>query len=364
MTVELNTNGVIFPDSLQQSTVSYSGFRNLIDNGDFRVDNKYDGTQVTYGGGTGYTVYQAQDRWFGGGGNAASTHTVALRRNALNFSDTEVTSNNALTLTCTTFASGDMRVGQRIEGVDCVRFAGKTMTFSYWINGSVAGAHTWAVYTPTTNDTWSNGISFSSGKTLVASGSLSTISSTPSLRTFQFTMPALATAVKGIEIQIILTPTVIGQSFSISNVQLEVGSIRTPFEPKPYSYELERCARFLPSYWGYYYTSAGLATAVQSLIALGLAKTGTTAEYMIPLKVPTRVPVTGFSAALAYPFIAYHFGGSSAAITGSVLTGSSERVITFSQTSIIAGSFLAGSAMRILMSSSTSQRMWFTGAEL
>lgn len=364
MTIELNTNGVIFSDSLQQSTVSYSGFRNLIDNGDFRVDNKYDGTLATYGGSTGYTIYQAQDRWFGGAGNAATTHSVTMQRTTVQFSDTDLTSNNGLSLVCTTYASGQMYVGQRIEGVDCVRFAGKTMTFSYWINGSIAGAHTWAVYTPTTKDTWSNGIAFSSGKTLFASGSLATISTTPQLRTFQFTMPTLATAALGIEIQLLLTPTAVSQSFAISNVQLEVGSIRTPFEAKPYSYELERCARFLPSYWGYYYTNAGLATGVQSLIALGVATGGTTAEYMIPLKVPTRVPVTGFSAALSYPFIAFNAGGTSAAITGSVLTGSSEKVITLSQTSLIAGSFTAGSVLRILMNSNTGQRMWFTGAEL
>jgi hypothetical protein len=364
MTAVLNTTGVLFGNSTQQNTAAYNGFRNLIDNGDFRVDNKYDGTLVTYSGSTGYTIYQSHDRWFAGAGNAATTHTVTVQRTTTQFSDTELTSNNGLSLVCTAYNSGAMYVGQRIEGADCVRFAGKTMTFSYWINGTIAGAHTWAVYTPTTKDTWFNGISFSSGKTLYASGSLTAISTTPGLRSFQFTMPALATAALGLEIQILLTPTAVSQGFAISNVQLEVGSIRTPFEPKPYSYELERCARFLPSYWGYYYTNAGLATGVQSLIALGVATGGTTAEYMIPLKVPTRVPVTGFSAALSYPFIAFNAGGTSAAITGSVLTGSSEKVITLSQTSLIAGSFTAGSVLRILMNSSTTQRMWFTGAEL
>ena len=376
MTAIVTTNSVTFADSKSQTSASYKTFRNLIDNGDFRVDNKYDGTQLTISSSTGSGVINAQDRWVAGGNNASSTPGVTTQRIVYNPGDTGyATSNSGLRIACSTYSGGgNITFGQRIEGVDCARFAGKTMTFSMRMTGSTAPVVTWSAYTPTTKDTWSNGTSFNGSKTLIAGATGTFVTSTSSaLYTASFTMPTLADSMKGIMLQFSWPPTAGGggQYVDVTNVQLEPGAIRTPFEIKPLVWELKRCARFAPSYWGYYYDTAGTATVTTgaTVLGVGVGTSTAAAQYLIPLKVPTRVPTTSIASPNGFLLTANNStgGGGLLGLATTSLSNSTEKDIIFDQTGypgFPGGSHAAGNIMRLHLQNTLGVRIWFTGAEL
>lgn len=368
MAALLNSTGVLYGNSTQQDTAAYDGFRNLIDNGDFRVDNKYDGAAQAIASGASSTVLQGIDRWFAGAYNNVTVHGITAQRIAYNDTggDTETTSQYGLQLTCTNFQTGNIVCGQRIEGVDCVKYAGRTMTLSWTASSPTGGPsnYQWTVMYPTTKDTWYTGTSFAANKTYIAGTSYTGITTSPTRFSATFTMPVVANAQLGLEIQFSFVPTAVSQSLIITKVQLEPASVQSPFQAKPLSYELLRCARFLPAFWGYYYNTAGTAVGAGSTIGIGVATGATTASYQIPLKVPTRVPVIGIGSTSAYPIGANNSAGTTSAITGIVLSGSTVDNITFSQTALISGSYTLGNPLRMMMNNSVTQKMWFYGAEL
>ena len=371
MAALLNSTGVLYGNSTQQDTAAYNGFRNLIDNGDFRVDNKYDGAAQSILSGASSTVLQGIDRWFVGAFNNVTVHGITAQRITYNDTggDTETTSQYGLQLICTNFQTGNIVCGQRIEGIDCVKYAGRTMTLSWTASSPTGGPsnYQWSVLYPTTKDTWYTGTSFAANKNFIAGASYTGITTSPTRFSATFTMPVVANAQLGLEIQFSFVPTAVSQSLIITKVQLEPASVRSPFEPKPYSYELERCARFLPAWWGYYYNSAGtaVATAGGQQIGIGVATGTQQASYQVPLKVPTRVPVIGIGSTSSLPIVANTAFGSTYSITGIVLSGSTENNITLSQTTVVGGSGSStGTPLRLMMLSSLTQKMWFYGAEL
>lgn len=374
MTATITTNSVTFGDSKIQTSASYKTFRNLIDNGDFRVDNKYDGTALAVSQGTGSNVLQIQDRWIAGGNNASTTPGITTQRTNYNPGDPGyATSNSGLRIVCSTYSgAGNITFGQRIEGVDCARFAGKTMTLSMRMTALPSAVVTWSAYTPTTKDTWGIASSFNSNKTLIA-GATGTFSVIPgsALFTSSFNMPAIADAMKGIELQFSWSTPSVNQYLDVTNVQLESGAIRTPFEIKPLDWELKRCARFAPSYWGYYYNTDGTATATTGLpmLGVGVGTTTAAAQYLIPLKVPTRVPTTSIESPNGFLLTANtpSGGGGLLALASTSLASSTEKDIIFNQTAypaIPGGSHAAGDLLRLHLQNTLGVRIWFTGAEL
>ena len=265
-------------------------YRNLIINGDMRIDQRNSGASVTPTN-TQYIV----DRWqailtqsakYSAQQNAAAVTPPAGFTNYLG-----VTSLSAYSIT----SSDSFNLRQPIEGNNIADLGwgtadAKTVTLSFWVRSSLTGtfggslrnsnatrsypfsysisaADTWEYKTVTipgdTTGTWltTNGAGILMGFGL---GVGSTISGTAGAWAGANYISATgATSVVGTN----------GATFYITGVQLEVGTEATPFEHRPYDMELQRCMRY---YWriaegsgqmlglASYYTTGGVFLYVQS----------------------------------------------------------------------------------------------------
>ncbi|MFA6244881.1 MAG: hypothetical protein WC655_28310 [Candidatus Hydrogenedentales bacterium] len=80
-----------------------------------------------------------------------------------------------------------------------------------------------------------------------------------------------------------VTDTTLGDFLYITDVQLEPGSVATPFEHRPYGTELALCQR-------YYYRAS--AAALGDKFGAGMATTTVNASAMVMFKQPMRIPPT------------------------------------------------------------------------
>ena len=203
-------------------TVSNMSGRNRIINGDMRIDQRNAGAAQTISAGTTpYTV----DRWlaYASGANATSqqvTGTGAFS-NALRF--TGAASNT------------DVLVLQRIESKNVSDFSGVTMVVQVYLWGSAVGTVSWGIDYANATDNFS-------AVTSVATGSIS-ITTTPTLYTFTVaTLPSNVT--NGMQVKFDFGALASGVTRTITGVQLEAGSVATPFERRLYGQELALCQRY------------------------------------------------------------------------------------------------------------------------
>lgn len=222
------------------------GFKNYIINGNFDI--------WQYGTSQTITGYSSDDRWFNGSAGSTKTHSqvactdveIALF-NASNFSRTVVTS--------VVEANNNVTKRQAIENV--TKLAGKTVTLSFWAKAD------------TTKNIWVEfkqmfGTGGSPSTPVVGlCGQAIPLTSTWQKKTITVTLPSIIGKTLGTdgvhttatELQfwfdvgsnvIARIPTGIQQSgtFDIAQVQLEEGTVSTPFENRPYSLELSLCKRY------------------------------------------------------------------------------------------------------------------------
>jgi hypothetical protein len=281
------------------------GYRNRIINGDMRIDQRNNGASVTPGASDVYVL----DRW-----NCSRTQAskFSVQQNAGSVTPPAgftyyqgITSLSAYSL----LAGDYFSVLQAIEGFNCADFAwgtasAATVTLSFWVRSSLTGtfggvikngagtrsypfvytisaANTWEYKTITipgdTSGTWptNNGIGVIVNFSL---GTGSTFSGTAGAWSGSNLVSATgATSVVGTN----------GATFYITGVQLEAGSVATPFERRPYGTELNLCKRYLPIYNST--TSNSVPIGTHSIFS---ATTGV-AQFMF--EVESRVPPTGVS---------------------------------------------------------------------
>ena len=255
-------------------------FRNRIINGDMRIDQRNAGASVTPSSASYYTV----DRFIGVG-------TQASKLTWQQVSDAPAGFTNSLRISvasaATPSASDQFRFGQLIEGFNVADLGwgtanAQSVTISFRAKASVAGTYSVALL---------NGFN---GRSYVT-----TVSLTTSWASYSFTVPGDTSGTwatgntTGIEIQFDLgggsnwttstTNAWQGSNFfkasgsvsfvsnaaatlNITGVQLEAGSVATPFERRPYGTELALCQRYfyrttnsnLTGAWGVFYsTTAG-----------------------------------------------------------------------------------------------------------
>jgi len=281
--------------------------KNRIINGAMEIDQRNAGSSVTATTSTVYTV----DRWgiygqqaskFTAQQNAGSVTPPAGFKNYLG-----ITSSSAYSV----LAGDNFKIVQPIEGLNCADLGfgtsdAKTLTLSFWVRSSLTGtfggsftnssynrsypftysissANTWEqksiTFTADTSGTWltTNGIGvnviFSMGMGTDQSGTAG------SWAAGNYQSVTGATSVVGTS----------GATFYITGVQLEVGSVATEFERRPYGTELALCQRYCVVISG-----AG-TTASSSPVASGYC-VGTT-NFYVPyvFKVTPRTPPTGIS---------------------------------------------------------------------
>ena len=261
--VSIDTSGHVTVDGVAMPSAGPLSNRNRIINGDMRIDQRNAGAAVTINASSAtYSV----DRWAGFGMASAGVFT-------LNRSTTAPAGfTNSLAVTCTTadgtIAAGDRYfIDHRIEGFNTADFdfgtaSANTVTLSFWVQSSLTGtycigfinnggarsyvaeytinaADTWEYKTITltgdTSGTWlsDNGIGVSIRFTLATGTTYQTTANAWSAGNFNATSN-----------QVNWMSSSSSRRFRITGVQLEVGSVATPFEHRSYTDELALCQRY------------------------------------------------------------------------------------------------------------------------
>jgi hypothetical protein len=190
------------------------------------------------------------DRWaaFGGGG------TMTVQRVAGSASGFQ----NAIQITGGAGVT-QAQLYQRVEANNCWDLAGGTVTLSFTASSSSLTSLIAYFGSPTSGaaDNWG------SGATLISQQSV-TLSSTPTR--FSVTVSLSAGAANGLQIMF-YTPAFTSGTLTITGVQLEVGTVATPFERRQFGQELALCQRYYyvgpNAAYGYPSPNSGGYAAVQ-----------------------------------------------------------------------------------------------------
>jgi len=261
MTMVLSgSNGITFPDSTDQGTgyANGIGFRNRIINGDMRIDQRNAGSAVTASGSFPVDRFSLINSTDGAFSAQQDSSTPAGFVNSVKITTT--TADATLTTT------QNFNFQQRIEGTNVADLgwgtaSAKTITLSFWVRSSLTGtfggslrnsasdrsypftysifvADTWEYKTVTiagdTSGTWltTTGIGiqvfFGLGVGPDRSGTAGAWNSNNNIS---------ATGA----VSVIGT---LNATWYVTGVQLEVGSVATPFERRPYGTELALCQRY------------------------------------------------------------------------------------------------------------------------
>jgi hypothetical protein len=246
---------------LDGSATGLSGFRNRIINGDMRIDQRNAGASVAL---SGAVFAYAVDRFAGyketAGASGTAQRTVVAPE--------EFNNSFAITITTGATATGGEQnfIQHGVEGFNVADLgwgtaAAKAVTISFWVRSSLAGTYGFGVTNSASNRAYVASYTISAAntweyKTITIPGDTAgtwltdngmgiklrfDYGSGPSVRitagvwgsTYGNTVSAQANLV-GTN----------GATFYITGVQLEAGSVATPFERRPYGTELALCQRY------------------------------------------------------------------------------------------------------------------------
>jgi hypothetical protein len=208
------TNGITQAGEFNSD--STFGFKNRIINGGMGIWQR--GTPITTSGG--YTA----DRWTQVSGNSI-VHTQST--------DAPTGFTNSLQM-----AGTGSNIAQRIESVNCLGLGGATVTVSLWYKNSTGSdSLSLSLYYANSTNSFGSVTQIGSNQTLAASPS-----SSWTYYTVTFTNIS-ANAVNGLALYIFRGSSATATGL-LTGVQLEVGSIATSFDYRPFGTELLLCQRY------------------------------------------------------------------------------------------------------------------------
>jgi hypothetical protein len=221
--VSIDTSGnVTLPRVSSINDGQLAGFRNRIMNGYMRVDERNADAGISTGVAT---VTYGIDRWFGYATGAALT-MERVNGTAPGFE-------KSLRI----FGAGGntgLIIGQHIEANNVYALAGQQVTLSFYVATSGSLPLRWKIMIPNTANDFSN-LTLGVTDIVATTGATARYSAT-------FTMPAGAT--KGVSVQFGIDNGLTTGSIDITGVQLEPGSVATPYEYRPIGTELALCQRY------------------------------------------------------------------------------------------------------------------------
>jgi hypothetical protein len=243
-----------------------AGHRNRLINGGMQIDQRNSGASVSSS--TGVATYTV-DRWYVYATGAAVTAQRITSSNTTFTSAVRIT--GAASNTAVSF-------GQRIEVQNSYDLAGKTVTLSFYAASSASITLTWKAYYAGAADNFTTQTQSNTG-TQATTSTLTKYSAT-------FTLPSAATT--GVSIEIGVAGAFTSGTFDLTGVQLELGSVATPFERRSFGQELVLCQR-------YYEKSYDVGTApgtVTSNGAIGVFPAAYAVYFQVQFKAIKRVVAT------------------------------------------------------------------------
>jgi hypothetical protein len=284
---KLDVNGAIKASMVV--TESSMGFRNRLINSDMRIDQRNAGASSTVAGG-----YNTVDRYK----VSNNTNTGTIQR----ITSTLAGYQNSIKYTAA--GSGTFfQLGQQIEFFNCSDLQNQTVTISFRAKANNSNAGSTALTFRTRTVAGVDGAAIFAG---TAVGTNITITTSDALYTVTRTLPATFGA---LSVEFALGSHVSGDGFEITGVQLEAGSVATPFERRPYGTELALCQR--------YYINAPTGT----MVANGLNDYAA-AQFPNTMRTAPTITTTAtstFDSSSTYGFIS-QFNG----LTGSGYTATAE----------------------------------------
>ena len=296
--IEIDSDGHVQLDGLQFPTVGALSNRNLIINGAMQVAQRSTSETVSNNSNEGYSTL---DRWF-----LLFNDAIAGAVTFEQSTDSPAGFKNSAKITCST--EGDtfdgneyVALNQRIEAqnLQLLNYGSSdavTMTLSWYMKTtsytgpisvtlmtsdgtseyfsvSVTPTNSWAKYTLTIPGSTSATINDDTGRGMTVGFALagydsSTIASSTDSTAWSTTRADFRTDVGNI-----LSST--SNSFFLTGVQLEVGSVATPFEHRSYGDELARCLR-------YYYKPDTEGSAKHAMMGISYSAD----SYYIPFQFP------------------------------------------------------------------------------
>jgi hypothetical protein len=299
------SDGVTFPDSTTQNTTDRYGFVNRIINGDMRIAQRGTGAFTASGD---FPV----DRFTLGNTSDASfsvqqdSSVPAGFVNSVKFTTTTADA----TLTTTQRAI----LNQNIEGFNVADLGwgtanAKTITLSFWVRSSLTGTFGGSLVNADSNRSYPFTYSISSAdtweqKSVTIAGDTTgtwTTNNTTGIRVFfglgvgpdrSGTAGAWAGANYQSATGAVSVIGTLNATWYVTGVQLEVGSVATPFERRPFGAELALCQR-------YYYrlNAAGSASPFYPCNISTTTLAFAIANYPVSMRVPpTAMDQTGTAA--------------------------------------------------------------------
>ena len=363
------TNGITFPDSsLQTAAASPYVLKNLIINGDMRIDQRNAGASVSA-----QNVYTV-DRWQALA-SVASKYTTQQNAGSVTPPDDFTNYLGATSTSAYSVGSGDyFYLLQKVEGLNASHLkwgtaSAKTVTLSFKVRSSLTGTFVVAIrsgaddaaypatYTINSANTWET-------KSITIAGPTSGTFATTNSACFSiwFSLGAgsgfNATANTwgaGGALSVSGATSVVGTNgatFYITGVQLEQNTSATPFERRLYNQELAACQRYLPA-WNF--------TAANQPSAAGVAYSTTATVMNLIHPVQTRVLPTGIS--VTGTFNSYNNAGGNSGNFSSIVLGASQGTYS-SIINCTGGSGLVQGNATILLSPSGTSQILLTGCEL
>lgn len=262
-----------------------AGMRNRIINGDMDTDQRNAGVAQTFTAAA--ALAYSVDRWYGycTGANVTGQQITGATAGQFRYRFT-----GAASVTGIGF-------GQRIEQLNSADLAGTTASLSVDLANSLLTSVTWTAYYATTADTF--GTLASPTRTQIATGTF-TVNSTVTRYFTQISVPEAATT--GIEILFTVQAQTSG-TWTIGNVQLEPGTVATPFERRSFGQELALCQRYyqrLAMEQRFYAAGAGDVMTIVRQLAVPMRATPSFVQIVAgSVTNATTAALTGLSASEA-----------------------------------------------------------------
>jgi hypothetical protein len=309
-TDKINTGAVTF-DKISQNSGPFS-FRNKVQNGDMRIDQRLNGGVHTVAG----TTIMTMDRYFMGCTEASSAYTVQRVTDVPTGAGFVNSMKFTITDTHTMTVNNWCGVHHSIEGLNLTDLCygtsnAKPVTLSFWVKASIPGtysgfwrptlsglfkpymftytivqANTWEFKTITIPGDTQRGINLNIqvGVTLhfsLGAGPTVTTSTVNEYLPEGSNFLHVTGTVQPIQTN--------GATFFLTGLQLEIGTVATPFEHRSISTELALCQRYL------YRLSHTSTAGSNRIVANGVANATTNLRLLVILPVNLRtIPTLSF----------------------------------------------------------------------